>query len=631
MTIDARCGRWGFRLRVGLVSAVAAMVMLPGGIALAAPTGAPDIATPVAAAQRDRAVWETHGHPTAMTIVRQTSVDLVDHGRLTQRIPRWGGDMTIPMLSRYLPRSWLSVTGGTARLSAAVVITPNLTLDVGAPIKTLQLSGGATAADAASLYTGGGGLRLRGVTVTAVDRTSRQAMAPGAGRPFIVVSPGGRLTATDSTISDLGSEPTEASSGADVQNHPGVDFHAGSTGALVRTSVLRNGTGLSLNGSQGVHLEDVTVGGSKGVGLVLRGDRATTMSKVRADHNGTYGVRIMAPSTDRPITGISTTGNGTFGIGVLQQTAVKITDVTTSADGIGGLDVSESANATISGLTATAEPVGIFTHVNSTNVVLDRLAITGGGRGVMIEKTTDHLVMRASTITGATGAGVSAGGKNVDLRDSSVTGSRSGVRVERGAHGLTAAGLTLSGGLDGVVASPGTDGVVLQDLTVNGVADVGVRSSSPDARIVGGRITGGSTGIAVDAATTISGTQIGLVDQGIRSQSPGLVHADDIVVNAVSVGINAANGSPFLLTGSHIHALESVRGALNTQGPNDVSLPPLNLLGAIGLPLVLIAVALQVVAALRGRRFGGDARPTPPVRPTVSDGPARQHTPVPAA
>jgi hypothetical protein len=158
-----------------------------------------------------------------------------------------------------------------------------------------------------------------------------------------------------------------------------------------------------------------------------------------------------------------------------------------------------------------------------------------------------------------------------------------------------------------------------------------VRSSSPDARIVGGRITGGSTGITVDAPTTISGMEIGLVDQGIRSQSPGLVHADDIVVNAVSVGINAANGSPFLLTGSHIHALESVRGALNTQGPNDVSLPPLNLLGAIGLPLVLIAVALQVVAALRGRRFGGDARPTPPARPTASDGPARQHTPVPAA
>src|SRR6185312_6342495 len=115
---------------------------------------------------------------------------------------------------------------------------------VGAPVTTLQLAGGPTAADAAPLYTGGGGLTLRGVTVTAVDRTSGQAMAPWPGRPFILVSRGGRLTATDATISDLGSAPTDAADGPGVQNHPGVDFHAGSTGTLVRTSLLRNGTGL---------------------------------------------------------------------------------------------------------------------------------------------------------------------------------------------------------------------------------------------------------------------------------------------------------------------------------------------------------------------------------------------------
>ena len=54
---------------------------------------------------------------------------------------------------------------------------------------------------------------------------------------------------------------------------------------------------------------------------------------------------------------------------------------------------------------------------------------------------------------------------------------------------------------------------------------------------------------------------------------------------------------------------------MNDEGTNDLSLPPLNLLGAIGIPLVLLAVALQVVAALRGRRFGGDTRRTPPALP----------------
>ena len=47
------------------------------------------------AARRARAAWETHGRPTALVIVRPTSVDLVDQGRLTRRIPRTGGTLTL--------------------------------------------------------------------------------------------------------------------------------------------------------------------------------------------------------------------------------------------------------------------------------------------------------------------------------------------------------------------------------------------------------------------------------------------------------------------------------------------------------------------------------------------------------
>ena len=662
------------RLLVGLACALTVAVTVPTGIALAAPTAPPTTrsAAPAGgaqvnaeqqtaaqraaakqaaaeqraaaqaadAAQRDRAVWETHGRPTALAVVRQTSVDVVDHGRTTRRVPRYGADLPLTTLGRYLPRGWLTVDGGTARLSAAVVLTATVNLDVGAPVTTLQLVGGGTAADAAPLFSGGGALTLRGVTVTSVDRASGRPMAAGPGRPFVMVSPGGRMTATDTTFSDLGTAPTDAQDGAGVQTHPGVDFRTGSTGSLVRTSVLRNGTGLQLDGTQGVHLEDVTVSGSTAVGLMLRGDRGTTMSGVRAEHNGTFGVRVTGESTDRPITGITTTGNTTFGIGIDKQTGLKISDVKTVADGSGGLDLQQSGTVTITGLTTTDEPIGVLSHVNSSNVVLDRLTSTGGRRGVMVEKTTDHLTVRGSTITGASVAGVAVGGKNVVLTDVAVSDSRAAVRVERGAHGLIAAGMRLSGGLDGVVASSGTDGVVLQNLVVEGVTDDAVRSSSPDARIIGARITGGAAGIVVDAPTTISTSSIGLVDQGIRTQSPGLVRADDVDVEAVSVGINAEPGSPVLLTGSRVHALESVRGTLDAQGTNDLSLPPLNLLGAIGVPLILLAVSLQAVAALRGRRYGGDKRRTPPVRstaatddrPATSSAPAaRSHAPAHAA
>ncbi len=448
--------------------------------------------------------------------------------------------------------------------------------------------------------------------MTSVDRTSGQAMAPGPGRPFVLVSPGGRLTATDATLSDLGTAPRDGREQTAVEDHPGVDFHTGSTGSLVRTSLLRNGTGLQLDGSQGVHLEGVTVSGSAGNGLVLRGDRGTTMSGVRAEHNGGYGVQVTGPSTDRPITGIVTTGNGSYGIGLDKQTGTHVTAVSTTGDGSGGLELSQSRDVTVSALTAADEPAGVFTHVNNTNVVLDQLTITGGRRGVVIEKTTQGLTLQASTVQGASVAGIADDGKDVALHGVAVRDSRTALRVERGADGVTASDLTISGGQDGVVAAPGSTRLVLQDLRADGLAGTGVRSASPDARILGGAITGGATGIDVAAATSISGTSIRMTDQGIRAESTGLVHADDVDVDAVSVGIDTGDAGPFLLTRSQVHALEAVRGTLTAEGTNDLSLPPLNLLGAIGIPLILLAVSLQVIAALRGRRFGGDTRRIPP-------------------
>ena len=128
----------------------------------AAQSAAKSAAQSADAARRARTAWETHGRPTALVIVRPTSVDLVDQGRLTRRIPRTGGTLTLAGLDRYLPRDWLSITAGTAKLSAALVLTPAVTLDVGAPVTTLQLAGGATAPEAASISTGSGGLRCTG-------------------------------------------------------------------------------------------------------------------------------------------------------------------------------------------------------------------------------------------------------------------------------------------------------------------------------------------------------------------------------------------------------------------------------------------------------------------------------------
>jgi Right handed beta helix region len=655
MRNDRTARRWWTRLLAATACGLA-VTLAASGTALAAPAPAPPSAgsTPDAsaaqraaaqraataaraaaraadAAQRARSTWDSHGRPNAMVIIRPTGIDLVSQGRLTRRIPRGGSALTLAALGRYLPTNWLTINGSTAKLSAAVVVTPGIELDVAAPVTTLQLAGGATAADAASLYTGSGRLALTGVTVTSFDRTSGQPMQPGAGRPFVLVSPAGRFTATDSTINNLGTAPADSSEQVQAggDDHAAVEFHTGSTGSLVRTSVVGGGTGLQLDGTQNVHLEDVTVSGSAGSGIVLRGDRGTTMSGVHADRNGDYGVQVTGPSTDRPVTGVTATGNAGYGIGLDRQTGTKITGAATSGNQTGGLELSQSKDITVSGLTVTDEPIGVFTHVNSTNVVLDQLAVTGGRRGVQIEKTTQTVMLQASTIRDTSVAAISVDGKEVAVRDVAVGNSQTAMRIERGADGVTVTDLKITGGQDGIVASPATSRVVIQDLRAEGMTGAAVRSASPDARIVGGAIAGGSTGIALAAPTTLTGTTINLTDTGIRVESTGLVHADDVDVNAVSVGIDTGGTSPVLLTRSQVHAFEAVRGTVDAEGQNDLSLPPLNLLGAIGIPLIVIAVALQAVAALRGRRYGGDVRRTPPVLPGPDS--ALQSEPAPAA
>jgi hypothetical protein len=543
-----------------------------------------------------------------MVIVRARQIDVVTDGRLARRAARREGPVTLGMLDRYVPRSWLTITEGKAVLAAALVLTPGAVMDIGGDVRAVELVGGPDPADAASIYTGGGRLILHGVAVTSLDPVAQRAVAPGAaGRPFIVVSPRGRLDSTDVSISDLGTPPLGLTDG-----RPGVLFNSGSTGSLVRTALLRNSRGLLLSRSEGVRLEEVTAERSIGDGLVLRGDRGTAMSGIRATGNGGNGVLVAGESSDRVVTGISTAENGAYGMVVMGQSGARISGVTTVGDASGGLRLNRSTDTVVTDFTATDQPIGIFTHVNTSGVVLDRVHTTGGRRGLVAEKSTRGLDVVASTFEGARVAGLSIGGHDVDLKGVQVGDSRTGVRIERGASDIRLSGLVVNGGQDGVVATPGTRNVVVSDLVANHVESDAVRTFSPGARIIGGRITGGATGLDVGAATTIAGTSISGADEGIHSRSSAPVHAERITVDTISLGINTAEGSPFILRDSRVHALEAVRGEIGNEGVNELSLPPLNLLGAIGMPLILLAFVLELAHAVRQRRFGVRRRHAPP-------------------
>lgn len=526
--------------------------------------------------------------PARLVIVRPGSIDSLAAGVVVRRVARDDRAVSLVTLAAAVPRPWMTISGSTARLDAAVQLTAGTRLEVDG-VRTLELAGGDDPRAAAFLATGSGQIRLHGVTVASIDPASGQPVAPGAaGRPYIRVSNWGTLTAVDSTITDLGAQPIGVLAG-----RPAVSFGRGSTGALTRTTLTRSSTGLELAGSRGVTLQDVTVTESSDNGIVLRGDRATALSHVRAERNSGNGVLVAGETTNRPITGITTVGNGAYGVSVSGQHNAEISDLTLSGDQAGGLELERVSDSHVHDVTSTDAPVGVFLHVNSTNVAVDTLSVSGGRTGVLVEKTTAGLRFTNSTIRNVHVAGVAYDGRDGLLAALTVRDSATAVRVERGAGALTIDRLSILGGEDGLVASGGIAGVVVKNLWADGVSNDAIRSAGAGMQIVGGEIRGGHTGMDLRAATTITGTQVHLSAIGVEAGGADPIVLDDVTIDTEAAGIAAGQGSAVTLKNSAVHALHALLGEVNLVGANDVSLPPPNLLGVIGLPLILLALVLE--------------------------------------
>jgi hypothetical protein len=195
-----------------------------------------------------------------------------------------------------------------------------------------------------------------------------------------VVTSGGRLDASDVTATDLGT------SDDGPRPRPAVQFNAGSTGTVVRSTFTRNSVGLQLDGSQDVRIEDVAVTESLGHGLATSRDSGTVLRGIRAERNGGNGIRLNTTTTKEPITGVSTAGNGRFGIAAIRLRDTRIEDMRANGDAAGGLELSQSPVSPSADSPPPTNRPGCTSHIGTTNITLERLAVTGGRRGVVLEK-----------------------------------------------------------------------------------------------------------------------------------------------------------------------------------------------------------------------------------------------------
>ena len=544
--------------------------------------------------------------------MRATSIDAITNGSLTKRTPR-SGSVTLQALGRIVPNSFLTIDGDTANLNAAVVLTPQTTLDISG-VKTLKLGGGDSPTEAAFLYTGSGRILVDGVTVTSANKDGQPLAMSSQGRPYIVVSSRGRFEATDSTLSDLGVQPTGTDKG-----DPGISYNTDSTGALVRTQLLRNTTGAELSKSKNIKLEGVTAAESWSDGLLLQGDIGTTLTDIKAERNGGNGVTVTGESSDREIHNITTSGNHSYGVAVVGQNKAQVTNINATGDGAGGVRINRCTDCVVHDVTTADQPIGLYMHVNTherhgAEPADDRRAARDR-RGEDHQGRDDHQLDDRRR----------PGRRYRDRRPRRHAGRRVRERLAHRRPHRTRRGqrprqrLKLSGGQDGLVTTAGTTGVVVKDMTADGVENDAVRNFSPGAQIIGGHVNGGLTGIDAEAATTITGTGVSLSNEGIRARTSEPVTVDNVTVDAVTVGMNVAVGTPITLTNSRVHALEAVRGNLGPQAAgNDLSLPAINLLGAIGVPLIILALVLEGMHSIRQRRFGGTSRHLPPTLPATA-------------
>jgi hypothetical protein len=552
-----------------------------------------------AAEQAAQAAWLRTGKPARLIVVRPRVIDTITAGHLTSRLARAGGPLSLLDVAAYVPSDWLTISRDTAVLSATLALTADSTLDAG--VATLRLSGDSDPASAASIWVGRGTLTLNNVLVTSWYSASQQPMPVSApGRPFLVVGSGGQLNASGTTLSDLGATGGPPAGG----DRAGVVFAPGSSGSLLRTRLVRNLVGLKLSRSNRVHLEGVTVDDSGNDGLILHEDQGTNLQTVNVTNSGGNGVLVTGVAGGRVLSGVSTSGNGAFGVAVIRQNHVQVMDTATSANRAGGLRLTGCTACTITRTTVANEPIGLLVNGGGSQVAVDHAQMRSVGRGVVLTHGVTEIDIHDLSVDDAGTIGVAVAATGVRLRGINVRNSTTGVQVNSLASQVAVADPTIVGGGNGIVVADGARGVTLKNVTIGGVDHTAVVVSAPDVLITGGRIHGGNTGINLRAPARIDGTSVSEVREGVHVARGVTGRGSRIDVLATNSGIKVDGDGQFILTNSRVRANQALRGRVVLKGDNTISLPPFPWFGGIGVLLIAAAVSLELLHIVLQRRRG---------------------------
>ncbi|MEU6352505.1 right-handed parallel beta-helix repeat-containing protein [Streptomyces sp. NPDC047072] len=334
-----------------------------------------------------------------------------------------------------------------------------------------------------------------GLVVTSpVDSSVESCTVEHLGTSGAVIGENGRVTLRGCTLRDArgngvlaGGEARGSVEDCDISStdKPAIALEDRCTTRVVRTAVHDTSTGVHLSSAARTTLEDVTVSGTTGPGIVLSGGTDPWLRRCRTTRTEGHGMVVLersrgtiedcrlesaqAPalrvggSSSPVLVGLSVQGGAADGL-LLEEESVAELDRLEVADVAGvGISVRSGANPLLRRALITAPGGhGVEVSADGRGRLEDCTIERPGGAGIRVEDD-GNLYVGGGTVDVAGGPGLSVGPDgSVTLRDCEIRGEQGtphpGVLVEKGGE-LTASRLRVTGaGGHGVTVEDGGRG-----------------------------------------------------------------------------------------------------------------------------------------------------------------------------
>ncbi|MGH9000871.1 MAG: right-handed parallel beta-helix repeat-containing protein, partial [Acidimicrobiia bacterium] len=230
-----------------------------------------------------------------------------------------------------------------------------------------------------------------------------------------------------------------------------------------------------------------------------------------------------------------------------------------------------------------------------------------GGNGIVLDFESNHNVVAANTVEDNEGDGIVILGSSANVvEDNVVRRNRVGLRANKPGTANVVRNNRFVGNRIGIEAYEGAADLTLSGNVVSASGRAGMILDAPGSTVAGGRISGGTIGIELRAATSVRDVAIRAAGDGVVVRAGAAATITQVTVDAGRIGARVEPGGTLEVRRSTLDADRPTKGdVIVGRATVLISAPPertLPWLALAGITAVVVAVALECLAFTRERR-----------------------------